>query len=56
MPEEEKTKKKESEAELVEVTTQTTEAFKLEDGSVVTANMLLLQIYNDVQKLKKGLL
>jgi len=55
MPED-KQVKKDNEAELVEVPTATAIAFKLEDGNVVDMHEVLVKIYNDVQKLKKGLL
>ena len=43
------------EASLVEVPTQTTIAFKLEDESLVDDKALLLKIYNDIQKIKRSL-
>lgn len=43
------------EASLVEVPTQTTIAYKLEDESVVDEKGLLIKIYNDVQKIKRSI-
>lgn len=43
------------EAEIVEVTTQTSPAIKLEDGTVVNELMLLVKMYNDIQKIKKSI-
>lgn len=53
----EKKKEPSSEAELVDVATQTDIACKLPDGKVLyTEKEMLLQIINDLQKLKRGLL
>ena len=46
---------KNKEASLVEVPTQTTIAFKLEDDSLVDEKGLLLKIYNDVKQIKDSL-
>ena len=46
--------KKVIEASLVEVPTQTTIAFKLEDESLVDDKGMLLKIYNDIQLIKKS--
>ena len=48
-----KEEKKEKEAQLVEVPTGSKLAFMLEDESIVTADELLIKIYNDIQKMKK---
>ena len=49
-------KKKETvEESLVEVPTQTTIAFKLEDETLVDEKGLLIKIYNDIQKIKKSI-
>jgi hypothetical protein len=48
-------KELEGDAELVEVPTQTTMAFKIKDD-VFDERVLLLKIYNDIQKIKKGIL
>lgn len=53
MPEEKKEVKVEKEAELVEVPTQTTIAFKMEDDSLIDEKGLLLRIYRDIQKIKR---
>ena len=42
------------EISLVEVPTQTTIAFKLEDGRVVDERALLLELYKDIQSIKKA--
>lgn len=47
--------KKNKEAVLVEVPTQTTIAFKMEDESLLDDKGLLLKIYNDIQLIKKGI-
>ena len=47
--------KKSDEAVMVEVPTQTTIAFKLEDESLVDEKGLLVKIYNDIQKIKKSI-
>lgn len=49
----EKEKSEESEAGLVEVPTQTAVAFRLTDGRVVDERTLLLEIYKDLQIVKK---
>jgi hypothetical protein len=49
----EKEKSEESEAGLVEVPTQTAVAFRLVDGRVVDERTLLLEIYKDLQIVKK---
>ena len=49
-------KKDIKEAALVEVPTQTTITFKLEDESLVDEKGLLIKIYNDIQKIKRSLL
>ena len=49
-------KKKEVVAELVKVPSEYNLAFQLEDGSIIDSNELMIRIYNDIQKLKKGLL
>ena len=49
-------KEEKTEASLVEVPTQTTIAFKLEDESIIDERGLLLRIYNDIQKIKKSLI
>jgi len=48
-------KKGVSEATLIEVPTQTTIAFKLEDESLVDEKGMLLKIYQDIQKIKKSI-
>lgn len=47
--------KKKVEAVLVEVPTQTTMAFKMEDESIVDERAILLKIYNDIQLIKKSI-
>jgi len=51
----EKKEELKQEAEIVEVTTQTAPAIKLEDGTIVNELMLLVKIYNDIQKIKKSI-
>lgn len=51
----EEKKKEVIEASLVEVPTQTTIAFKMEDESLLDEKGLLLKIYNDIQKIKKSI-
>lgn len=46
-------KKESSEAGLVEVPTQTTIAFKLEDESIVSLNELVFKIYQIVSEIKR---
>lgn len=50
----EKEEVKSKQAELVEIPTQTTHAVKIEDGSVVEINELLVMIYNKLIKIEKA--
>ena len=56
MVKEKMTEKKEekNEAQLVEVPTQTSIAFKLEDGKVVPDAEMLCRIYNKLLKIEKA--
>ena len=49
------TEEAKKQAEMVEVPTQTTIAFKLEDDSLTDEKGLLVRIYNDIQQIKKSL-
>ena len=40
---------------IIEIPTQTSTAFKLEDGRVLDANFLLVEIYKDIQYIKNSL-
>ena len=46
--------KKTEEIALVEVPTQTTIAFRLEDGRVIDERALLLEIYKDIKRIKEA--
>lgn len=50
----EEKKKEVVEAQLVEVPTQTTIAFKLEDESLTDEKGMLLKIYNILKKIEKS--
>lgn len=55
MVEEKNKEVKSKEAKLVEVPTQTTLAFQMEDESLLDDKGLLLRIYNDIQIIKKSI-
>jgi hypothetical protein len=51
-----KVKREEKIASVVQVPTEYGIAFQIDEDTTLDVNQLLIRIYNDIQKLKRGLL